>query len=199
VALVISSPLVLYLTTNTSRTAVLAQNAELAAAFLEEEPRVVLVADRRSGHTIRFFRRFNHQDSILNFQAASQLFDSGLHEDLDKPLFIVLNGPVIHEKEIYGRVYGGGASINADDREFIDRLLISRKQPVFSAQFRKAPLFETLMNYHIIRHLMGSSRHQSVQRLFAQDPPLGQIQIFRLTFPFRELGWHPCCFRAEVP
>jgi 4-amino-4-deoxy-L-arabinose transferase-like glycosyltransferase len=198
-ALVSSSPLALYLTKNTGLTAILARNAELASAFLEKEPRLVLVADRRSGNAIHFFRRFNPQDSILGFQAASQLLYSGPREDLDKPLFIVLNGPIVYEKEIFGGVYGGSRTVNADDREFIDRLLISGKQPVFSAQFRKAPLFETLMNYRIIRHLMGSSRHQSKQRLFAQDSSLGQIQIFRLTLPFHELGWHPCCFRAEVP
>ena len=179
ILLVLSSLLVVYLNTNTGLTPVLARNASTAARFFAKEPRIVILADRRSAQAIHFYRQFNQRDSILDFKAAPQLLASTLVPDSDMPLSVVLNGPIINESKLTFKPYGGSLSLDAEDHQFIQRFIRLGTTPVFSARFQKSPLFEALMQYPVARSFMGSFNYQQARALLNRDSPLSQIQIFR--------------------
>ncbi len=175
-ALTIASFLVMYLNSTPTFTGVVAQNAKQAAKFLEGYSSITLVTDRRTGRAIQFYRHYSARDSFVEFEAASRL-GNRLQDEPLKPAFVVLNGPIIHEQEIKGQAYGR-AFLTAGDLASLPEFLPRQGTEVFSAQARRSQVLETSLGYS--RHLLEQLGYQTSDRLFADNPPLGDVQIFRL-------------------
>lgn len=177
-ALTISSFLVMHLNRTPTFTGAVAQNAKQAAKFLEGYSSITLVTDRRTARAMQFYRHFNPRDSFLEFEAASRL-GSQLQDDPVKPAFVVLNGPIIHEGEIKGQLYGR-RFLGAGDRASLPEFLPRQGAEVFSTQIRRSQVLETFLGYAPARHLLEQLGYQTSDRLFAESPPLGDVKVFRL-------------------
>ncbi len=166
-----------YLGANTGLRAVLARNAEAAAEYLRDIPSVLLVSDSRSAKAVQFLRAFNSTDAFVSFEGATHTVGRRSVSVSESETFVLLNGPVLYEKEIAGFQYDRKSHLIPDQR-------LSRFQPrpntkVFSARFERGPVFHALLNYPWVQGLLGGYGHRVAKNLFAADPRFGQVQVFR--------------------
>jgi hypothetical protein len=168
----------MYLGSAPGLTAAIARNAESVAALLREHPSVTLVTDPPSAKAIQFYRRYDSRDAFMGFAAA----DGGsaeLGRDDEKPVFVVLNGPVLHEGEISGHLYGGGLSLSPTDREALPRFLPGPGTDVRFAPLRVPRRFPALLANPVVRYLLGSYGYRLAVGLTREDPPLAAVRVFR--------------------
>ncbi len=177
--LIIASLLFMYLNTTPDFTAMIARNAKATEELLRKEPSVIVVSDPRSAEAIQFYRQFNPADSYFGFEVASRLLHSQTGNVVRKPFFVVLSGPVIYEKEIKGRVYGGSLTLPARDRNVLPLFLSDSSAQVSSTGFRVASFLKTLLRYPSLRGVLGASGAELAQVLVMGDPRLSQVQVVR--------------------
>jgi 4-amino-4-deoxy-L-arabinose transferase-like glycosyltransferase len=159
-------------------TSLVARNAKVAAGFLQEQSSVTLISDLTSAEAIEFYRHFNPQDSFLGFEAASRFLSSQLGQDFKKPVFVVLNGPIIHEQEITGQFYGGNLTLSPSDRDSLPLFFPSPEVEVFSADSQRGHLLATLLRHPFVRHALGPSEDRLAEVFLAEKPELTQVQAF---------------------
>jgi hypothetical protein len=94
-------------------------------------------------------------------------------------VFVVLNGPVIHEQDLSGELYGSSLSLDAPNRDSLPQFLPRPETQVFSAYFRKSRFLTTLLQYPSVSGLLGPSGYRLAQALVAEKSPLVQVQVFR--------------------
>jgi len=175
----LASLLFMYINTTPDLTALIARNAKAAEEFLQEEPSVIVVSDPRSAEAIQFYRQFNPADAYFGFEAGSRLLDSQPGNAVRKPLFVILSGPVIHEKEIKGQLYGGSLTLTARDRDSLPLFSSDSSAQVFSTGFRMSPFLKPLLRYPSLRGVLGASGARLAQVLVEGDARLSQVQVIR--------------------
>lgn len=173
-----SSLLAMYANTAPMMTEAIVRNAELVAGFLRQQSSVTVVSDRRSVKAIQFYRAYNPRDVFFRFDAAVGT-NVGLGSETSKPVFVVLNGPVLNEDKTSEGKYGGAISLSDADRQAIDRLVPPGQPAVFSARFTSMGLLPHLLRYGILRQLIGSYMYQLNQTLLTDDNGLNQVRVFR--------------------
>jgi 4-amino-4-deoxy-L-arabinose transferase-like glycosyltransferase len=166
-----------YLGANTGLRAVLARNAEAAAEYLRDVPSVLLVSDSRSAKAVQFLRAFNPTDAFVSFEGATHAVRRRPVSIPEAETFVLLNGPVLYEKEIAGFQYDRKSHLISDPS-------LSRFQPgpntrVFSARFERGPVFHALLRYPWVQGLLGAYGYRIATNVFGADPRFGQVQVFR--------------------
>jgi hypothetical protein len=167
----------MYLGSAPTLTAAIARNAESVAALLREHPAVTLVTDPPSAKAIQFYRHYEPRDAFMGFAAAGGSAD--LEPSDGKPVFVVLNGPVVNEDEISGHLYGGGLSLSPGDRGALARFLPGPGTNVQSVPLRMPRFFPALLTNPVVRYLLGSYGYRLAVGLAGDDPPLAAVQVFR--------------------
>lgn len=172
------SILVMYLNTGLGLTGAIALNAKHAAAFLSRYSSATIITDQITGRAIQFYRRYNPRDSYLRLGPLSRS-DDELQGDSMRPVFVVMNGPVIHEDQLTGELYGTGGLLGPADRASLSRLSLCQGSGVFSASLRRGPVWGWLVHFALVRYLLGPWSYGLTERLYGSDPPLGQVRVFR--------------------
>ena len=93
------------------------------------------------------------------------------------PAFVVLNGAVINEGRISGGLYGAGF-LPSQERAALDRVLPPGDTAVFSSLFHGG-YPSTLLDYAVVRQLLGPYNYRQARMLQATSPPLAQVVVFR--------------------
>ena len=165
------SALSMLLGTGASFTATVARNAEATAEHLSMYPAVTVVSDRYSSRAIQFYRGFNPRDSFVALSAVAE------NRVARSPAFVVLNGAVINEGRISGGLYGAGF-LPSQERAALDRVLPPGDTAVFSSLFHGG-YPSTLLDYAVVRQLLGPYNYRQARMLQATSPPLAQVVVFR--------------------
>lgn len=178
-ALAAASIVAMYGNTVPTLDGAIARNGELVADFLREYPAVTVVSDRVSARTIQFYRGYNPRDAFYRFEAGVSTSAPGAWADTTKPAFVVLDGPVLYEEEVAGHVYGGGLSLSEADRQAVDVLVPPGQAEVFAGHFTTGSLVKRLMQYNLVRRMVGPYKHRLGTKLIGDDTRLGQTRVFR--------------------
>jgi hypothetical protein len=173
-----SSLLAMYANTAPMMTDAMTRNAELVAGFLRDQSSVTVVSDRLSLVAIQFYRGYNTQDVYLKFDAAVAA-EPALASETSKPVFVVLNGPILNEERITGEIYGGVNTIRDTDRQAIDRLVPAGQPAVFSARFQGNALLQHLFQYGVVRQFAGPYAYRLSQTMLVDEDDLNRVRVFR--------------------
>ena len=165
----------LYLVSSTSLTVAIARNAATVARFLDKIPSVVLMSDKRSVAAIRFYRQFNQMDYFFDFETVPDAISTHLYP-ADKPVFVVVNGPIVYERETTGATYGYNLTLK--DRNRLRKFMSQDVEPVFSAYLEQPFMFDLLLGYRWVRALMGARDYHFAQSVFNREANWGSVEVF---------------------
>jgi hypothetical protein len=175
----IASLLAMYLNTMPTLTGAAARNAESVARFLRGESAVTLVTDPRSALAVQFYRDFSPRDSFVGFAGASQLLSARPAPSGRTPAFLVLNGPIIHEKEITGTRFGASLSLNSEELEAVRSFAVTAGTELFAARPWSGRLSDYVLRSEAVRYLLGPGRYRLVGKVVADGELLAEVRVFR--------------------
>jgi hypothetical protein len=150
-----SSLLAMALDTSPTVSGAAVTNATTAAAFMRGYRAVTVVTDRTTARALQFYRGFNQADTFSRF-ATGLLVSAGRQGDA--PVFVVLNGPVVHEGQLTGEFYGSGVSLDTADLSALAAFMSTYPRKVLSARLPRSEFLAALLRFSVSRRLLGPWR-----------------------------------------
>ncbi len=159
------------------KTSLMAGNIELVSKYLESIPAFTLISDKRSIQLFKFYRQFNPQDNYINVALAEHALSQESLPSLPKPVFMLLNMPLLYEKELTGRSYWGGRELGIDTSTVISLALHCKE--IFSTTIdRGKPMLANILGDDWLEkglHMKGDG--------FNRNADFTQVKLFECHNP----------------
>lgn len=161
-------------------TGLLARNVEMASVRLQNIPALTLISDGQSARLFKYYRQYRPQDSYIDMKSAVDALGQNSKIDQQKPIFALLNMPLLYEKNLTGGLYGGGLSLN-NDAIALTQWIVDHCGLIFSANVDTGQsIFEKKFGHARIEKLLNIKNHGN-----NENDTLTKVKVFQCGDPAR--------------